>query len=47
MLHAFLVLPAFPLVYLWAGRPGLGKRLWQLLAGLAAPGGRGRLVGGD
>ena len=36
MLQAFLVLPAFALVYLWAGRPGLGKRLWQLLVGLAA-----------
>ncbi len=36
MLQAFLVLPAFALVYLWAGQPGLGKRLWQLLAGLAA-----------
>ena len=36
MLQAFLVLPAFALVYLWAGQPSLGKRLWQLLAGLAA-----------
>ena len=36
MLQAFLVLPAFALVYLWAGPPALGKRLWQLLAGLAA-----------
>jgi 4-amino-4-deoxy-L-arabinose transferase-like glycosyltransferase len=36
MLQAFLVLPAFALVYLWAGPPSLGKRLWQLLAGLAA-----------
>jgi 4-amino-4-deoxy-L-arabinose transferase-like glycosyltransferase len=36
MLQAFLVLPAFALVYLWAGKPSLGKRLWQLLAGLAA-----------
>jgi 4-amino-4-deoxy-L-arabinose transferase-like glycosyltransferase len=36
MLQAFLVLPAFALVYLWAGQPSLGKRLWQLLAGLGA-----------
>ena len=36
MLQAFLVLPAFALVYLWAGQPSLGRRLWQLLAGLAA-----------
>ena len=36
MLQAFLVLPAFALVYLWAGPPALGKRLGQLLAGLAA-----------
>ena len=36
MLQAFLVVPAFALVYLWAGQPSLGKRLWQLLAGLAA-----------
>ena len=47
MLQAFLVLPAFALAYLWAGQPSLGKRLWQLLAGLAAPGGRRGLVGGD
>ena len=36
MLQAFLVLPAFALVYLVAGPPGLGRRLWQLLAGGAA-----------
>lgn len=30
MLQAFLVLPAFGLVYLFAGKPKLGKRLWQL-----------------
>ena len=36
MLQAFLVLPVFALAYLWAGQPSLGKRLWQLLAGLAA-----------
>ena len=35
MLQAFLVLPAFGLAYLWAGQPGLGRRLWQLLAGVA------------
>ena len=35
MLQAFLVLPVFALAYLWAGQPSLGKRLWQLLAGLA------------
>ena len=36
MLQAFLVLPAFALVYLWAGQPALGKRSWQLLAGAGA-----------
>ena len=36
MLQAFLVLPAFALVYLVAGPPRLGRRLWQLLAGSAA-----------
>ena len=36
MLQAFLVLPAFALVYLWAGQPALGKRIWQLLAGAGA-----------
>ena len=35
MLQAFLVLPVFALAYLSAGQPSLGKRLWQLLAGLA------------
>jgi 4-amino-4-deoxy-L-arabinose transferase-like glycosyltransferase len=35
MLQALLVLPVFALAYLWAGQPSLGKRLWQLLAGLA------------
>ena len=36
MLQAFLVLPAFALAYLWAGKPTLGKRIWQLLVGGAA-----------
>ena len=36
MLQAFLVLPAFALVYLVAGPPRLGRRLGQLLAGGAA-----------
>jgi 4-amino-4-deoxy-L-arabinose transferase-like glycosyltransferase len=36
MLQAFLVLPAFAVAYLWAGPPGLGRRVWQLLAGGAA-----------
>jgi len=36
MLQAFLVLPAFALVYLVAGPPRLGRRAWQLLAGGAA-----------
>jgi 4-amino-4-deoxy-L-arabinose transferase-like glycosyltransferase len=36
MLQAFLVLPAFALVYLWAGQPAVGKRIWQLLAGTGA-----------
>jgi 4-amino-4-deoxy-L-arabinose transferase-like glycosyltransferase len=36
MLQAFLVVPAFALVYLIAGPPRLGRRLWQLLlAGVA------------
>jgi 4-amino-4-deoxy-L-arabinose transferase-like glycosyltransferase len=33
MLQAFLVLPVFALVYLVAGPPRLGRRIWQLLAG--------------
>ncbi len=36
MLQAFLVLPAFALVYLVAGPPRLGRRAGQLLAGGAA-----------
>ena len=36
MLQAFLVLPAFALVYLVAGPPKLGRRIWQLLVGGAA-----------
>ena len=36
MLQAFVVLPAFGLVYLWAGPPKLGRRIGQLLAGGAA-----------
>jgi 4-amino-4-deoxy-L-arabinose transferase-like glycosyltransferase len=36
MLQAFLVLPAFALVYLVAGPPKLGRRIWQLVAGGAA-----------
>jgi 4-amino-4-deoxy-L-arabinose transferase-like glycosyltransferase len=36
MLQAFLVLPAFALVYLVAGPPRLGRRIWQLLVGGAA-----------
>ena len=36
MLQAFLVLPAFVLVYLVAGPPALGRRLLQLLAALGA-----------
>jgi 4-amino-4-deoxy-L-arabinose transferase-like glycosyltransferase len=36
MLQAFLVLPVFALVYLVAGPPRLGQRIWQLLAGGAA-----------
>ncbi len=36
MLQAFLVVPAFGLVYLWCGPPKLGRRVVQLLwAGLA------------
>jgi 4-amino-4-deoxy-L-arabinose transferase-like glycosyltransferase len=36
MLQAFLVLPAFGLVYLWGGPGTRGRRLGQLLAGTAA-----------
>lgn len=36
MLQAFLVLPAFGLAYLIAGRPALGKRLLHLLGALGA-----------
>jgi 4-amino-4-deoxy-L-arabinose transferase-like glycosyltransferase len=36
MLQAFLVLPAFAVAYLVAGPPGLGRRLWQLLAAAGA-----------
>jgi 4-amino-4-deoxy-L-arabinose transferase-like glycosyltransferase len=36
MLQAFLVLPAFAVAYLVAGPHGLGRRIWQLLAGGAA-----------
>ena len=36
MLQAFLVLPAFSLVYLIAAPTGLWRRTWQLLAGGAA-----------
>jgi len=32
MLQALLILPAMALVYLWAGRPRLRTRLWQLAA---------------
>ncbi len=36
MLQALIVVPAFALVYLFAGPPKLGKRLWQLvLSGVA------------
>ncbi|HWG65248.1 MAG TPA: glycosyltransferase family 39 protein [Streptosporangiaceae bacterium] len=36
MLQAFLVLPVFTLVYLVAGPPRLGERIWQLLVAGAA-----------
>jgi len=36
MLQAFLVLPGLALAYLICGKPGLGKRIWQLLAGAGA-----------
>ena len=36
MLQAFLVLPGLALAYLICGKPKLGKRIWQLLAGAAA-----------
>ena len=32
MLQALIVLPAFGLVYLFAGPPRLGRRIWQLFA---------------
>ena len=36
MLQAFLVLPGLALAYLICGKPRLGKRIWQLLAGAGA-----------
>ncbi len=36
MLQALLVVPAFALMYLWAGPPNLGRRVVQLLAAGAA-----------
>ncbi len=33
MLQAFIVVPVFGLVYLWAGQPRLGRRIVQLLYG--------------
>ncbi|GAA1984702.1 ArnT family glycosyltransferase [Amycolatopsis minnesotensis] len=36
MLQAFLVLPAFALVYLIAAPAGIGRRIWQLLAAAGA-----------
>ncbi len=36
MLQGLLVLPAFALAYLWAGRSGLWTRIWHLLAAGAA-----------
>ena len=33
MLQALIVLPAFGLVYLFAGPPRLGRRIWQLFLG--------------
>jgi 4-amino-4-deoxy-L-arabinose transferase-like glycosyltransferase len=33
MLQAFIVVPAFALVYLWSGQPRLGRRILQLLWG--------------
>jgi len=36
MMQAFLVVPAFGLVYLWAGPPRLRRRIGQLLAAAAA-----------
>jgi len=36
MMQAFLVLPAFGLVYLWAAPTGLRRRVTQMLAGAAA-----------
>ncbi len=36
MLQALIVVPAFALVYLFAGPPQLGRRIWQLAAGGAA-----------
>jgi 4-amino-4-deoxy-L-arabinose transferase-like glycosyltransferase len=36
MLQAFLVLPGLAIAYLICGKPKLGKRIWQLLAGAGA-----------
>ena len=45
MLQAFLVLPAFALVYLVAAPTALRRRVWQMLAGGAGDRGQRRLVG--
>ena len=47
MMQAFLVLPAFALVYLIAAPTTLRRRIGQLLAGGAARARQRRLVGGD
>jgi 4-amino-4-deoxy-L-arabinose transferase-like glycosyltransferase len=36
MFQAFIVLPAFGVVYLFAGPPRLGRRIWQLVLAAAA-----------
>jgi 4-amino-4-deoxy-L-arabinose transferase-like glycosyltransferase len=36
MLQAFLVLPGLAVAYLICGKPKLGKRIWQLMAGAGA-----------
>ena len=54
MLQAFLVVPGFAVAYLWAGPPGLGKRIWQTVlmgvgiivgSGLVDPGRRAHASG--
>ena len=47
MLQALIVLPVFALVYLFAGPPRLGRRIWQLCPRRSRDARVGRLVDRD